>query len=184
MRTRDGVGEWVLAPACAGEVRKTRYQATARQPGLNSHLNASEVALTAITLDGRLLTRAPASLPASSPGRTYTSTTTTSPTRERGRDTPPLQILKPMLKRIERERESAPLLSIPTKCRDGGRERERRCLFSQKWPSFHIEIFLSSRPSNLILRSIDRRAVSPYSWLSRRQRSCYFHRAYRTLLLN
>ena len=127
MRTRDGVGEWVLAPACAGEVRKTRYQATARQPGLNSHLNASEVALTAITLDGRLLTRAPASLPASSPGRTYTSTTTTSPTRERGRDTPPLQILKPMLKRIER----APLLSIPTKCRDGGRERETLPLFAK-----------------------------------------------------
>lgn len=37
------------------------FEATARQPRLNSHLNASEVALTAITADGRLLTHAPAS---------------------------------------------------------------------------------------------------------------------------
>lgn len=39
-------------------LRRRRFQATPRQPGLNSHLNASEVALTAITADGRLLTRA------------------------------------------------------------------------------------------------------------------------------
>lgn len=39
-------------------LRGRRFQATPRQPGLNSHLNASEVALTAITADGRLLTRA------------------------------------------------------------------------------------------------------------------------------
>lgn len=37
---------------------KREFQATSRQPGLNSHLNASEVALAAITADGRLLTRA------------------------------------------------------------------------------------------------------------------------------
>lgn len=53
-------------------LRRRRFQATPRQPGLNSHLNASEVALTAITADGRLLTHAlpakaepPASPPAS-----------------------------------------------------------------------------------------------------------------------
>lgn len=39
-------------------LRGRRFQATPRQPGLNSHLNASEVALTAITADGRLLTHA------------------------------------------------------------------------------------------------------------------------------
>ena len=44
--------------------REVKAQGTARQPGLNSHLNASEVALTAITADGRLLTHASAS-----PGR-------------------------------------------------------------------------------------------------------------------
>lgn len=45
--TSNGEGLW-----------RRRFQATPRQPGLNSHLNASEVALTAITADGRLLTRA------------------------------------------------------------------------------------------------------------------------------
>lgn len=40
------------------ELRGRRFQATPRQPGLNSHLNASEVALTAIMADGRLLTHA------------------------------------------------------------------------------------------------------------------------------
>lgn len=56
-------------------LRGRRFQATPRQPGLNSHLNASEVALTAITADGRLLTHAlpakaepPASPPASLDG--------------------------------------------------------------------------------------------------------------------
>ncbi|KOX80424.1 hypothetical protein WN51_12907 [Melipona quadrifasciata] len=39
-------------------LRRREFQATSRQPGLNSHLNASEVALAAITADGRLLTRA------------------------------------------------------------------------------------------------------------------------------
>lgn len=39
-------------------LRGRRFQATPRQPRLNSHLNASEVALTAITADGRLLTHA------------------------------------------------------------------------------------------------------------------------------
>jgi len=58
-----------------GGLRGRRFQATPRQPGLNSHLNASEVALTAITADGRLLTHAlpakaepPASPPASLDG--------------------------------------------------------------------------------------------------------------------
>lgn len=41
-----------------GVAGERRFQATPRQPGLNSHLNASEVALTAITADGRLLTHA------------------------------------------------------------------------------------------------------------------------------
>lgn len=68
--TKDG--GWVVATALdltglynsrdstgSGEgLRGRRFQATPRQPGLNSHLNASEVALTAITADGRLLTHA------------------------------------------------------------------------------------------------------------------------------
>lgn len=66
--TKDG--GWVVATALdltglynsrdsTGEgLRGRRFQATPRQPGLNSHLNASEVALTAITADGRLLTHA------------------------------------------------------------------------------------------------------------------------------
>jgi len=70
LATKDG--GWVVAsaldltglhnswdPAGSGEgLQGRRFQATPRQPGLNSHLNASEVALTAITADGRLLTHA------------------------------------------------------------------------------------------------------------------------------
>lgn len=70
LATKDG--GWVVASALdltglynswdstgSGEgLRGRRFQATPRQPGLNSHLNASEVALTAITADGRLLTHA------------------------------------------------------------------------------------------------------------------------------